>query len=594
MKSKRLYSGLMALGLACTLIFQTPVLAAEETAETQTSSISTNSISGWPQGPDITSTAAMIMEDSTQTTVYAKNMDQVLYPGATVKVMTTLLTLENAQLSDQVTMTATGVSGVTDGGASISAQLDEVFTVEQCLYAIMLASANDAANVIAEYVGGSIDVFVQMMNDKAKELGCVNTHFVNPHGLHNEDHYTCAHDMALIAKAAFQIPLFREITKTVEYKIPKTKYMKEDRWLVNHQKMLYEDGEFSYSDCDGGKTGFTDEAWNTLVTYADRDGKTLVCVELKVNGSWKTFNESAELLNYGFDNFRHEEMEAGILNTTLGELAGVCRFGKAALLNQKEMNQTAIEGSNTVMVTIPNKLKTGKLVRSMTGGNKVAYSYSGWEVGEETIYFNNPAFDVKQLTVSDHTIHEKTDSNRETDTGTLQPTKTPGKQSIEEKVDGYMDNVAFGFLNIWTLFNNWVEQHELLSAGIGMLLILLLIPLLVVAYIRDKNARLIKKEREQDEEERRKIEESIDNKSVQEIEAEIRAELEKEKLIKEKEEQKKREAEAEEKRLKEMEELIDKQKQEQQEKQEQPEEKTTPEIKEEEQEKHELGSTDQG
>ena len=246
------------------------------------------------------------------------------------------------------------------------------------------------------------------------------------------------------------------------------------------------------------------------------------------------------------------------------------------------------------MVTIPNKLKTGKLVRSMTGGNKVAYSYSGWEVGEETIYFNNPAFDVKQLTVSDHTIHEKTDSNRETDTGTLQPTKTPGKQSIEEKVDGYMDNVAFGFLNIWTLFNNWVEQHELLSAGIGMLLILLLIPLLVVAYIRDKNARLIKKEREQDEEERRKIEESIDNKSVQEIEAEIRAELEKEKLIKEKEEQKKREAEAEEKRLKEMEELIDKQKQEQQEKQEQPEEKTTPEIKEEEQEKHELGSTDQG
>ena len=212
----------------------------------------------------------------------------------------------------------------------------------------------------------------------------------------------------------------------------------------------------------------------------------------------------------------------------------------------------------------------------------------------ETIYLNNPEFDVNQLTVSDHNIHEKTDSNRETDTGTLQPTKTPGKQSIEEKVDGYMDNVAFGFLNIWTLFNNWVEQHELLSAGIGMLLILLLIPLLVVAYIRDKNARLIKKEREQDEEERRKIEESIDNKSVQEIEAEIRAELEKEKLIKEKEEQKKREAEAEEKRLKEMEELIDKQKQEQQEKQEQPEEKTTPEIKEEEQEKHELGSTDQG
>ncbi len=158
-------------------------LAAEETAETQTSSISTNSISGWPQGPDITSTAAMIMEDSTQTTVYAKNMDQVLYPGATVKVMTTLLTLENAQLSDQVTMTATGVSGVTDGGASISAQLDEVFTVEQCLYAIMLASANDVALQIAEQIGGSVDGFVQMMNNRAVELGCTNTVFTNPTGL---------------------------------------------------------------------------------------------------------------------------------------------------------------------------------------------------------------------------------------------------------------------------------------------------------------------------------------------------------------------------------------------------------------------------
>ena len=211
MKSKRLYSGLMALGLACTLIFQTPVLAAEETAETQTSSISTNSISGWPQGPDITSTAAMIMEDSTQTTVYAKNMDQVLYPGATVKVMTTLLTLENAQLSDQVTMTATGVSGVTDGGASISAQLDEVFTVEQCLYAIMLASANDVALQIAEQIGGSVDGFVQMMNNRAVELGCTNTVFTNPTGLPDENQHTTAHDMALITKAAIDNESFRAI-----------------------------------------------------------------------------------------------------------------------------------------------------------------------------------------------------------------------------------------------------------------------------------------------------------------------------------------------------------------------------------------------
>ena len=147
MKIKKLLAGILAAGLSLSLAAAAPVLAAEETAggTAASSGITTNSISGWPQGPDITSTAAVIMEDSTNTVLYAKNADQQLYPGGAVKIMTTLLALENTQLTDQVTMTATGVSGVTDGGANISAQLDEVFTIEQCLYAIMLSSANDVA-----------------------------------------------------------------------------------------------------------------------------------------------------------------------------------------------------------------------------------------------------------------------------------------------------------------------------------------------------------------------------------------------------------------------------------------------------------------
>ena len=270
MKSKRLYSGLMALGLACTLIFQTPVLAAEETAETQTSSISTNSISGWPQGPDITSTAAMIMEDSTQTTVYAKNMDQVLYPGATVKVMTTLLTLENAQLSDQVTMTATGVSGVTDGGASISAQLDEVFTVEQCLYAIMLASANDVALQIAEQIGGSVDGFVQMMNNRAVELGCTNTVFTNPTGLPDENQHTTAHDMALITKAAIDNESFRAIAETTSYTIPATNVSGGERVLTNNFSMLNNTNASYYQYCLGGLLNYGFDNFQ-LLSLGDND-----------------------------------------------------------------------------------------------------------------------------------------------------------------------------------------------------------------------------------------------------------------------------------------------------------------------------------
>ena len=292
----------MALGLACTLIFQTPVLAAEETAETQTSSISTNSISGWPQGPDITSTAAMIMEDSTQTTVYAKNMDQVLYPGATVKVMTTLLTLENAQLSDQVTMTATGVSGVTDGGASISAQLDEVFTVEQCLYAIMLASANDVALQIAEQIGGSVDGFVQMMNNRAVELGCTNTVFTNPTGLPDENQHTTAHDMALITKAAIDNESFRAIAETTSYTIPATNVSGGERVLTNNFSMLNNTNASYYQYCLGGREGYTEASGSTLVCEASKNNMKLVCIVLN-GASGVTDDEAIALLNYGFDNF---------------------------------------------------------------------------------------------------------------------------------------------------------------------------------------------------------------------------------------------------------------------------------------------------
>ena len=549
----------------------------EETPEAYDWTIETNELKKWPQGPRVEAEGATVMDLDTGAFLYSKNAEAKLYPASITKIMTMLVALEHISDSDldtKVKASESALAPIDSDSSQIWLSVGEKITVRSALYAIMLASANDAANVIAEYVGGSMDNFVKMMNDKAKELGCVNTHFVNPHGLHNKKHYTCAHDMALIAQAAFQIPLFRKITKTVEYKIPKTKYMKEDRWLVNHQKMLYEDGEFTYKDCEGGKTGFTDEAWNTLVTYAKKDGKTLVCVELRVNGSWKTFYESAELLDYGFDKFRHEEVDAALDMTTLGQLAGICHFGTASVLDQKEAGIRAVEGKSTVSVTIPKKLKTDKLKQGFCDGNKIVYSYQGWEVGEETLKFNNPAFEVTKTEISDATLQGQTDTNG-SETETAGSTEAPekdasGSKGFEEKVDEFMDNITFGFLNIWTSFNGWVDQHEMLSATVGMILILLMIPLIVIAYMRDKNDKLARKEREQDKEQRRKIEENIDSKSFQEIESEIRSELEKE-------ERRKREAEEEEKRLREMEELIDRQKA--KEAQETKETKETKEIK---------------
>ena len=309
---KRFSAALLALGLGtATLFTQLPVRAAEKTADTaadtavQTadpSIVTTNGIQGLPQASDISSTAAIVMETSTNTVLYSKNADQALYPASAVKVMTCLMALENSSLDDQVTMTATGVSGVTDGGANISAQLDEVFTMEQCLYAIMVASANDIALQVAEHISGSVEDFVAAMNTRAQELGCTNTVFTNPTGLPDENQHTTAHDMALIMEAAMANDTFRTIAQTTSYTIPATNVSGGDRVLTNNFTMINSSSDSYYEPCIGGKEGYTEASGSTLVCEASKNNMKLVCVVLN-GASGVTDDEAIALLNYGFDNF---------------------------------------------------------------------------------------------------------------------------------------------------------------------------------------------------------------------------------------------------------------------------------------------------
>ena len=305
MKKPKILASLMVLGLSASLLCQVPVMA-EEAAQTQTADtaggIATNSISGWPQASDVSSEAAIVMENSTNTVLYSKNADEILFPGSTVKIMTCLLALENAQLTDQVTMTATGVSGVTDGGASISSQVDEVFTIEQCLYAIMVASANDIALQIAEHIGGSVDNFIQMMNSRAQELGCTNTIFTNPTGLPDENQHTTAHDMALIMQAAISNDSFRTIAAATSYTIPATNKAAA-RNLTSKFTMTDTASTGFYEGCIGGKEGYTEASGSTLVCAAQREDMTLISVVLK-GASGQTAPDAASVLNYGFDQFQ--------------------------------------------------------------------------------------------------------------------------------------------------------------------------------------------------------------------------------------------------------------------------------------------------
>lgn len=257
----------------------------------------------WPEAPDVQSASAIVMEASTGTILYEKNSMDAHYPASITKIMTTLLALENGNLSDTVTFSSDAVYKTE--GSGIARDVGEQMTLEQCLYAVMLESANECAYAVAEHIGGTMENFVSMMNQKAAELGCQNTHFNNPHGLQDENHYTCAYDMALIAKAAWQNEMFRIITGTPSYMIPPTNKHVDETPLQNHNCMLhpFRTAKHVYEYCVGGKTGYTEAANSTLVTYAQKDGMTLICVVMDVQspGQW---DDSRALFDYCFDNFQ--------------------------------------------------------------------------------------------------------------------------------------------------------------------------------------------------------------------------------------------------------------------------------------------------
>jgi D-alanyl-D-alanine carboxypeptidase len=258
----------------------------------------------WPSGVDVVAESAIVMEQETGTILYEKNMDAVHFPASITKIMTALIVLENCELDETVKFSAEAVYGTELGSSSIARDVNEQMTVEQTLYGMMLESANECAYALGEHVAGDIPSFVNMMNDKAKELGCTNTHFNNTNGLPDDEHYTSAHDMALIARAAFAIPKFAEIVGTKNYTIPPTNKHADPTPLNNHHQMLhyYKSNKYIYEYCLGGKTGYTAVAGATLVTYAKKDGMTLICVVMK-DTTTDQYLDTTNLFEYCFDNF---------------------------------------------------------------------------------------------------------------------------------------------------------------------------------------------------------------------------------------------------------------------------------------------------
>lgn len=253
----------------------------------------------YAETPVVSSGAAILMDADTGEILYEKNSTQRLYPASITKVMTALLALENGNLEDTMTLTYDAVFTIERGSSHIALDVDEEITLEQGLYALLMMSANDAANGIAEHIGGTTADFADLMTKRAKELGAKDTSFKNAHGLYNKDHYTTAYDMALIAKEALKFPKFLDIIGTTNYSIPPTNKQEETRYFYNQHKMLRP--EYSFKGILGGKTGFTNESRHTLVTYVEQNGTTLVSVIMKADSQDMMYKDTLKLMDYGFN-----------------------------------------------------------------------------------------------------------------------------------------------------------------------------------------------------------------------------------------------------------------------------------------------------
>lgn len=485
----------------------------ENSTETEIDpTVQTNDINGWPQGDAIESDAAICMDGNTGAVLYGKNIEKQEYPASITKIMTVLLALENGNLDDTVTFSENAVYSIEYGSAHLGLTEGEELTLEQCLYGIMLASANEISNAVAEHIGGSVEKFADMMNQKAEELGCVNTHFVNPNGLHDDNHYTCAYDMALITQAAMKYDKFREIIHTQEYSYPETNLVKEKRYFANHHGMLMDESR-AYDGFIGGKTGYTDEAWNTLVSTAERDGMLLISVVLHANGQDIEYGNTKTVLDYGYNNFK--EVQINNLDQSISdtEVVGIEDAQEAEKIRQADLSEDPFTVAETTTVTLPDSVDASSLTRKMDfTTDKMTYYYEDQALGSTSFSYTGEWEPETETSVQ---TELQTESETETEAGGL-------SQMIQN--GAFADNkVLTAIVGVYDKLDLFIKTHTIFAVILGAILLIIFIPLLLVSISRNKKYKKMIELRTQEMALRRQLEAEIEEKSAAQVEAELRA-----------------------------------------------------------------------
>lgn len=386
---KHIFPRVMSFLLAVFLAFAGALPAEAGTGSGDMTVCDYTGMKGWPAAPEITAQSAYMIELNTGAVLYSKDGSAQSFPASTTKIMTALLTLENCDLDDIVTLSHNAVTDLESGGNHWEFQEGEQLSVNECLQFLMVESVNEVAYALAEHISGSVAAFADMMNQRAKELGAENTHFCNPHGLNDDSHYTTAKDMAMILWGCVRNEKFQMYASLPSVSLKGRKIMTDGfSTYTNHDLMLLPSSEYYDADVVCGKTGYTSIAGNTLVTYARRGNMDVVCVLMK--GGSDRFTDCRKLLDYAFDNF--EVKRTDDVSESL--------YGRSGI--PSGMKETAVTGDWLLLPKGKDWSKVQSTFTAGTGDNGVIGTRT-WTYGRQTLGVSQVALtaeDTSSLAVS--------------------------------------------------------------------------------------------------------------------------------------------------------------------------------------------------
>lgn len=376
-----------------------------EAEERKSLPIQSNEIEGWPKGPAIGAKAAILMEMNTHTILYAKNIHEECYPASTTKIMTCLLAMQNCTMDETLTFSHDAIYDVPlDGSRLGGVDEGDTMLLEHALYCVLVLSANDIATAVGEHVAEKLGreksaaAFADLMNEKAKELGCLNTHFSNCNGLYADDHYTSAYDLALIGSEFFNNELLCKMSSTPSYHFQLKEGDEEDTWITS-KNQLYKGKTYEYQYLLGSKTGFVSQSRQTLVSAAEKNGMKLVCV-IFTEETPGQYEDTLALFQYGFENFRKVSVND---NETKYKISTVDLFDTENDLFGDSTPLISME--NDTYVILPNAADFTDTQSSLTYNEDkdsdivatISYTYSGVNVGSCNIVFSKtaaPTYDI--------------------------------------------------------------------------------------------------------------------------------------------------------------------------------------------------------